>query len=129
MLRSLAPSWIICAAAPGPDNGGDLRYYGANAPSNARRIIAEPHRRSVQNAQRSEAGPSLYLGRWRAKFLQHAFAQPLRIALAAFGKIHDPVCEHFVGKVAAISKAKRYQGHFISEAHDPDRLWVEPLAI
>jgi hypothetical protein len=30
------------------------------------------------------------------------------------------VCEHFVGKVAAISKAKR---------HDPDRLWVEPLAI
>ena len=98
-------------------------------PLTPRRITAKPHRRSVQNAQYSEAGPSLYLGRWRAKFLQHAFAQPLRIALAGFGKIHDPLCEHFVGKVAAISKAKRYQGHFISEAHDPDRLWVEPLAI
>jgi hypothetical protein len=64
-----------------------------------------------------------------AKFLQYAFAQPLWIALTGFRKIHDLVCEHLVGKVAAISKAKRYQGHFISEAHDPDRLRVEFLAI
>ena len=32
---------------------------------------------------------------------------------------------YFLGKVTAIGKSQRYQGHFESEAHDPDRLRIE----
>lgn len=35
---------------------------------------------------------------------------------------------YFLGKVTAIGKSQRYQGHFESEAHDPDRLRIEFLA-
>ena len=66
----------------------------------------------------------LGFGRWprldmrrRAKFLQqHTLAQSLGIALTGFRKIDDPVCEYFIGKVAAIGKSKRYQGHFERDA-------------
>ena len=56
-------------------------------------------------------------------------AQSLGIALAGLCQIHDPACQHVVGEVAAISKPKGDQGHFKCEAHDPDRLRVEFLAI
>jgi len=64
-----------------------------------------------------------------AKFPKHAIAQSFGIALTGFCKIHDFVCEHFVGKVTAVTKPERYQSHFVRKAHDPDRLRVEPLAI
>jgi hypothetical protein len=64
----------------------------------------------------------------RAKFLHNAFAQSLGIALTRFCKFDDLVCEYFLGKVTAIGKSQRYQGHFESEAHDPDRLRIEFLA-
>jgi hypothetical protein len=38
--------------------------------------------------------------------LRDVFAQSLRIALTGFRKFGDLLCEHFVGKVAAISKSK-----------------------
>jgi hypothetical protein len=37
--------------------------------------------------------------------------------------------DYVVGDIAAIIEAKRYQCHFVCEAHDPDRLRVELLAI
>ena len=39
-------------------------------------------------------------------FERDVFAQSLRIALTGFRKFGDLLCEHFVGKVAAISKSK-----------------------
>lgn len=74
------------------------------------------------------ARPS-HLRRRPAKLVQHPLAQSLGIALAGLCKIHDPPCQHFVGEVAAISKPKCDQGHFKCEAHDPDRLRVELVAI
>jgi hypothetical protein len=56
-------------------------------------------------------------------------AQPLRIALADFGKVHDLACEYFVGKVAAINEAKGYQRHFKASPMIRGRLWVELLSI
>jgi len=64
----------------------------------------------------------------RAKFFHNAFAQSLWIALTHFCNFDDLVCEYFLGKVTAIGKSQRYQGHFESEAHDPDRLRIEFLA-
>jgi hypothetical protein len=47
--------------------------------------------------------------RWRsAKFGQDAIAQSLGVPLARFRERHDLVCDHFVGKVAAIGKPKSY---------------------
>jgi hypothetical protein len=77
---------------------------------------------------RSDWSRHLHLRRG-TKFLHQAFAQSLGIALTGFRKIHDPVCEHFVGKVAAIGKSKCHQGHLECKAHDPDRLRIEFLAI
>jgi hypothetical protein len=40
--------------------------------------------------------------RWRsAKFSHHAFAQSFGIALTGLCEFDDPVCEYFIGKVAA----------------------------
>jgi hypothetical protein len=66
--------------------------------------------------------PTILQKRPLAKFLHHAVAQSFRIALAGFGERNDLLGDYFVGKVIAIGKSKRYQGHFESEAHDPDRL-------
>jgi hypothetical protein len=65
----------------------------------------------------------------RAKFYQYAIAQSLRIALTRLRERHDLVCDHFIGKVAAIGKSKRYQSHLESDAHNPDRLRIKFLAI
>jgi hypothetical protein len=67
--------------------------------------------------------------RRQTKFLEHAVAQSFGIALTGFCTIHDLVREYFIGKVAAVSKSKRYQGHFVREAHDPDRLGIELVTI
>jgi hypothetical protein len=67
--------------------------------------------------------------RRRAKFLEHALAQALGIALTGLRKRNDFLGDYFVGKVAAVTKPERYQSHFVRKAHDPDRLRVEPLAI
>ena len=64
-----------------------------------------------------------------AKFLHHALAQSFGIALTGFGERDDFARDDFIGKVAAIGKSKRYQGHFERQAHDPDRLRVELVAI
>jgi hypothetical protein len=64
----------------------------------------------------------------RAKLLHNVFAQSLGIALTRFRKLDDLVCKYFICKVTAIGKSQRYQGHFESEAHDPDRLRIEFLA-
>jgi hypothetical protein len=39
------------------------------------------------------------------------------------------VSHYIIGNVAAIKKPKRYQCDFICKTHDPDRLWVESVAI
>jgi hypothetical protein len=67
--------------------------------------------------------------RRREKFLHHALAQSFAIALTGLRKRNDFLGDYFVGKVTAVTKPERYQSHFVREAHDPDRLWVEPLAI
>jgi hypothetical protein len=82
----------------------------------------------VPIAKRSNGNRHLHLRRG-TKFLYHGFAQSLGIALSGFCKIHDLVCEHFLGRVAAIGKSKRHQGHLECKAHDPDRLRIEFLAI
>ena len=73
-------------------------------------------------------GSSLSMRRC-AKSPKHAIAQSFGIALTGFCKIHDLVREYFIGKVAVVSKSKRYQGHFVREAHDPDRLGIELVTI
>jgi hypothetical protein len=37
--------------------------------------------------------------------------------------------DYFVGKVTAVTKPERHQSHFVREAHDPDRLGIELVAI
>ena len=81
--------------------------------------------RSLDRSGFGWAACPLHMRRRCAKFQQDAIAQPPGIALTSFGRIRDPACENFIGEVAAISEAKRYQGHFICEAHDADRLRVE----
>jgi hypothetical protein len=82
----------------------------------------------VPIGKRSNWNRHLHLRRG-TKFLHHSLAQALGIALAGFCKIYDLACDHFVGQVAAISKPKRYQSHFKSNSHDPDRFRIEFLAI
>ena len=60
--------------------------------------------------------------------LQHGVAQSLRVTLTGFRKLDDLVSHNIIGKVATI-KAKRYECHFESKTHEPDRLRVEFLAI
>jgi hypothetical protein len=43
--------------------------------------------------------------------------------------VDDLSRDYVVGNIAAISKPKRYECHFVREPHDPERLGVEPLAI
>jgi hypothetical protein len=69
------------------------------------------------------------VGGAHAKFSQHNVAQALRIALTGLRNIYDLVGEHFIGKVAAIRESKRYPRHFVCEAHGPDRLGIELVAI
>jgi hypothetical protein len=56
-----------------------------------------------------------------AKYLQHAIAQSFGIPLTGFRGLDYPLCERFIGEVAAINTSKRYQGHFKCKAHDPER--------
>jgi hypothetical protein len=61
--------------------------------------------------------------------LQHGFAELVGIALPGFRMVDDLARDYVVGNIAAISKPKRYECHFVREPHHPDRLGVEPLAI
>ena len=61
--------------------------------------------------------------------LQYGFAELVGIALPGFRMVDDLSRDYVVGNIAAISKPKRYECHFVREPHDPDRLGVEPLAI
>jgi hypothetical protein len=51
------------------------------------------------------------------------------IALTGLRKLDDIACEHVLGEVTEIKQSERHQGHFECKAHDPDRLWVELVAI
>jgi hypothetical protein len=72
---------------------------------------------------------ALHLRGRRVKLSQHDVAQALRIALTGLRNVYDFVGEHFISKVAAIREPKRYPRHFVCEAHDPDRLGIELVAI
>jgi hypothetical protein len=50
-------------------------------------------------------------------------------SLSGFRKLDYLVSHYIIGNVAAIKKPKRYQCDFICKTHDPDRLWVESVAI
>ena len=61
--------------------------------------------------------------------LQYGFAELVGIALPGFRMVDDLSRDYVVGNIAAISKPKRYECHFVREPHDPERLGVEPLAM
>jgi hypothetical protein len=60
-----------------------------------------------------------------AKFLQHALAQKIGIALAGFRKLDDPPGEHVIGAIAAIRKPQSYASHLECDAHDSPGLGIE----
>jgi hypothetical protein len=47
------------------------------------------------------------LGEAAGEVLATRLAQSFGVALAGSGKVHDLLCENFIGNVAAISKSKR----------------------
>src|SRR5258706_12922892 len=60
---------------------------------------------------------SRVLERPLAKFLEHAFAQKIGIALASLGKLDDALGDDFVSAIRAFGKTECDPGHF---ERDPD---------
>src|SRR5262249_50697798 len=59
-----------------------------------------------------------------AKFLEHAFAQNIGIALASLGKFDDALGDELVGNDGVLRKTKCDAGHFECDADDPPYFWV-----
>jgi hypothetical protein len=59
-----------------------------------------------------------------AKFLQHAFAQKVGIALAGLGKLDDSPSEALVGEIGLVGKAESDPRHLEGDADDPPGLRV-----
>src|SRR6266516_4078094 len=58
------------------------------------------------------------------KFLQHAFAQKVGIALAGLGKLDDSPSEALVGEIDLVGKAESDPRHLEGDADDPPGLRV-----
>src|SRR5215467_4355774 len=59
-----------------------------------------------------------------AKFLEHAFAQNIGIALASLGKFDDALGDELVGDDGALGKTECDAGHFECDADDAPHFWV-----
>jgi len=80
---------------------------------------------TTQSWSRRERPPALrVLQLPLAKFLEHAFAQKIGIALASLGKFDDALGNEFVGDDGALGKTECDAGHFECHADDAPDFWV-----
>ena len=62
--------------------------------------------------------------RRRAPLLQHAFAQPLGIALPGFRKLDDLSSDGVTGRIDTVSVSQRHKSHLEGDTHDTSSLGV-----
>jgi hypothetical protein len=61
--------------------------------------------------------------------LQGSITESLRVALTSFCKVDNLLRHRLTDRVGGpVGALERYKSHFECDAHDPDRLRVEPLA-
>jgi hypothetical protein len=61
--------------------------------------------------------------------LQHAFGQPLGIALPGFRKLDDLSSDGVTGRIDTVSVSQRHKSHLEGDTHDTSSLGVEPKAV
>jgi hypothetical protein len=64
-----------------------------------------------------------------AKFLQHAFAQEVGIALAGLGKLDHSLGDHLVGEIGMVAKAESDPRHFECHADNAPGLEIGPKIV
>ena len=61
--------------------------------------------------------------------LQHAFGQPLGIALPGFRELDDLSSDDVMGRIDTVSVSQRHKSHLEGDTHDTSSLGVEPKAV